>query len=67
MAHRGKGLIANFWDFFASANKVFILVGGEPWAIILWSLDTFLIFPNFLRFLSRSATREAARIYYVYK
>ena len=35
------------------------------WAIILWSLDTFLIFHNFLRFLVLS--RSAPRIYHVYK
>ena len=35
-------------------------------AIILWSLDIFLIFPNFLRseVLSPSATREVTRIYH---
>ena len=35
-------------------------------AIILWSLDIFLIFPNFLRseVLSLSATREVTRIYH---
>ena len=43
--------------------------GTGHWVIILWSLDTFLIFPNFLRPLvvSRLATREATRIYHVYK
>ena len=35
----------------------------EYWAIILWSLEIFLIFPNFLKSLSRSATREATCIY----
>ena len=47
------GLIAIFWDFFANAGEIFILAGGRGggagrWAIILWSLDTFLIFPIFL-------------------
>ena len=37
--------------------------------MILWGLDTFLTFPNFLRsyVLNRSATREAPRIYRVYR
>ena len=40
--------------------------GGETgyWAVILWSLDTFLIFPSFL---SRLATREVTHICHVYK
>ena len=43
--------------------------GTGHWAIILWDADTFLIFPNFLssQIFSRSATREATRIYHVYK
>ena len=38
-------------------------------AIVLWGLDTFLIFPNFLGsyVLGHSATREATLIYHVYK
>ena len=51
-----KSLISVFQDFFASINKAFGLVGmgdgrggGRRWAIILWGLDTFLMFPNFLR------------------
>ena len=42
-------LISNFRDFFAGIGKIFILaVGGVDayWGIILWSLDTFLIFPK---------------------
>ena len=51
--HYGKGLSSAFEKIFASANKIFILAGGlgtGHWAIILWNLDTFLIFPNFLRY-----------------
>ena len=44
------------------------LKGVGHCGIILWSLGTFVIFPNFLRSwgLSRSATRETIRIYHVY-
>ena len=38
--------------------------GTAHWGIVLSSVETFLIFPNFL---SRSGTREATRIYYVYR
>ena len=38
--------------------------GNAHWGIVLSSVETFLIFPNFL---SRSGTREATRIYYVYR
>ena len=43
--------------------------GAGRWAIILWGLDTFLMFSNFLisKFLSRFAAREGTRIYRVYK
>ena len=43
--------------------------GAGRWAIILWGLDTFLIFPNFLRFsvLRCLVTREETRIDHVYK
>ena len=45
-----KSLISVFQESFASINKIFILVGGtEHWAIMLWGLNTFLIFPNFQR------------------
>ena len=48
-AQRG-GLISGFQEFSASINKAFIFaVGVGHWAIILWGLDNFLIFPNFLR------------------
>ena len=70
MAHRGKDLVAIFRDIFASAKKNFFFGrGAGHWAIILWGLDTFLTFLNFLRssVLSRSATREITRIYHVYK
>ena len=48
----GKSLISNFQQFFSSINKIFI-----------WTrrLSTRLLF------LSRSATREATRIYHVYR
>ena len=50
MVHCGRGLIVIFRDFFASINKIFhFSVGSGDWAIILWVLDAFLIFPNFLR------------------
>ena len=60
------------WGSFADAGGVFILPGGlcaGLSAIVLWSLDTFLVSPNFLgsQVLSRSATRERTRIYHVYK
>ena len=32
-----------FRGFFAGAGK-----GNRHWGIILWSLDTFVIFPNFM-------------------
>ena len=49
MAQYGKSLISVFQKFFAAINKIFILEGGTGhWAIILWGLDTFLLFPNFL-------------------
>ena len=52
--HNGKSLISVFREFSASISKVFILVwtgggGAGHWAVILSGLDTFLIFPNFLR------------------
>ena len=49
----GGGLVAVFRDTFASAGGVFILLGegvAGRWAIILWGLGTFLIYPNFVRF-----------------
>ena len=55
-------------------SGVFRFPGGAGrWAINLWRLDTFFIFPNFLKSpkfpkdISRSATREEIRIYHVYK
>ena len=42
------GLISVFRGFFASIGGVFILAGGLGAGIILWGLDTFLLFPNFL-------------------
>ena len=51
--HNGKSLISVFQEFSASISKAFILVwrwgGAGHWAIIMSGLDTFLIFPNFLR------------------
>ena len=37
--------------------------GIGHWAIILWSLNSFLILP---KVLSRSTTREVTRMYHVY-
>ena len=47
----GGGLIAIFWDLFAGASGVFVWGrgGAGHWAMILWGLDNFLIFPDFLR------------------
>ena len=42
--HRSEGLIVIFWGAFASASGVFVLAGGGG-----GGLDTFLMFPNFLR------------------
>ena len=45
------------------------LRGGGLWAIILFALGTFLMFPNFLSWYAFSclASRQATRIYCVYK
>ena len=79
MGHSGISLISIFQEFSSNIHKAFVLagegggrgggVGAGRWAIVLWGLDRFLMFLNFLRFqvLSRSATREAYRIYHVYK
>ena len=49
IVHRGWGLIAIFRNSFASTSEIFILSGGAGrWAIILWGLETFLIYPNFV-------------------
>ena len=53
-ARRREGLIVIFRDFFASAGGAFNFAGGRGvrgaggWAIILWGLGTFLMFPDFL-------------------
>ena len=54
---------------FEAASGFYFGWGTGRWAIILWGLDTFLIFPNFVgsSVLSRLATREATRIPHVYK
>ena len=68
-AHYGKSVISVFQELFASIDKIFILAGRLEFSR-LWGLDTFLMFPNFLRsseVLSRSATSEATRIYHAYK
>ena len=45
----GEELISVFQEFSASVGGTFILVGWDGhWAIILWGLDSFLMFPNFL-------------------
>ena len=49
IAHYGKSLISTFQEIFASIDKIFILAAAHC-GIILWSLDTFLIFPKLLRF-----------------
>ena len=49
MVHCQRGSISVFREFYASINGVLISAGGGRWAIILWGLDTFLIFSNFLR------------------
>ena len=70
MGHSEISLISIFQEFSSNIHKAFILAGGAGrWAIVLWGLDRFLIFPNFLisQVLSRSATREAYLIYHVYK
>ena len=72
VGQRAEGGI--LWLLFGA----FLLLSGGPfalagenghWAVILWSLDTFLIFPYFLRsyVLSRAARRQATPIYHVYK
>ena len=50
---QGKGLIFVFREFSASIGKAFILVGGlgAGLSFILWGMDTFLIFPNFVSLL----------------
>ena len=35
--------------FLFFGGFVLVLAGGWRWAIVLWGLGTFLIFPNFLR------------------
>ena len=68
MARGGGGdLISGCQGSSAGVGKSLFSGGTGHWGVILWGLDNFLIFPNFLRFLSRSATREATRIYHVYK
>ena len=57
-----KGLSAIFRDFFASASKIFNLAGG-----ILWSLDTFLIFPNSLTCLKSFGNSQDNSLHHVYK
>ena len=45
----GKVLIFVSQELSSSIIKAFILAGGAGrWAIALWGLDTFVIFPNFL-------------------
>ena len=56
----GRSLISAFQESFACISKAFIL--GFRWVI-----DTFLMFPNFLRSSSRLATHEATRIHHVHK
>ena len=67
-AQRG-GFHFIFREFCSSVGGAVVLAGGWAlgagrWAIILWGLDSFLMFPNVL---SCSATCEVTRIYHVYK
>ena len=48
-AHRGGDLVTIFRGAFGSAGGFLFWRGSGHWAIILWGLGTFLIFPNFLR------------------
>ena len=48
-AHRGGDLVTVFRGVFGSAGEFLFWRGSGHWAIILWGLGTFLIFPNFLR------------------
>ena len=68
MVHSGKSLISVFQGFFASISGYFVSAGeggrgAWRWAFIQWSLDTFLMFPNFLK--SQVLSRSATRIYHV--
>ena len=49
-ARRGGDLVTIFRGVFGSAGEFLFWRGSGRWAIILWGLGTFLIFPNFLRF-----------------
>ena len=49
VARGREGLVSVFHEFSAGIGGAFILAGGTGrWAIILWGLDTFLMFPDFL-------------------
>ena len=59
-----------FQESSAGIGKIFILaagLGARYWT--LWGLETFLIFPNFLKaeVLSCLAIREVTRVCHVYK
>ena len=58
-----------FKSLFPVLTKFLFCQGDWALGFIIWSLDTFLIFPNFLRsfVFSRSTTPEANGIYHVYK
>ena len=55
MVHYGKSLLSVFQEFFDGIDKFFMFVGKlcARLSIILWSIDNFLIFPNFRRQLVR--------------
>ena len=44
-----EGFNCYFLEVFGSLVVSFLQRGASCWAIILWGLDNFLIFPNFLR------------------
>ena len=46
IGHSGASLISVFQEFSSSIGKTG--GGAGRWAIILWGLDSFLMFPNFL-------------------
>ena len=49
VARGREGLVSVFHEFSAGIGGAFVLAGGTGrWAIILWGLDIFLMFPNFL-------------------
>ena len=64
MVHGRKGLIFVFQEFSASTDKAFILAGGlgTGLSFILWGVDIFLIFPNFVSLLPFGNLRSNSHI-----